>query len=117
VNDHQAAAQSLALHRGEAKSIAVLVPAAMVGAYWVDPEPGENVTLFRVLSATFFLLFGGFMVYLIQQLKTAQQLSQRHEQQLELGNRELKHRIAARQINGLRRLSKRTPPPRSTATH
>ena len=114
MNDHQAAAQSLALHRGEAKSIAVLVPAAMVGAYWVA---GENVTLFRVLSATFFLLFGGFMVYLIQQLKTAQQLSQRHEQQLELGNRELKHRIAARQINGLRRLSKRTPPPRSTATH
>ena len=46
------------------------------------------------------------MVYLIQQLKTAQQLSQRHEQQLELGNRELRHRIAARQINGLRRRSK-----------
>ena len=78
---------------GPTKSITLLVLLALVGAYWVDPTPGENAPLFRVLSATFFLLFGGLMVYLIQQLKAAQQLSQRHEQQLELVNRELKHRI------------------------
>ena len=78
---------------GPTKSLTVLVLSALVGAYWVDPESGENVTLFRVLSATFFLLFGGLMVYLIEQLKAAKQLSQRHEQQLELVNRELKHRI------------------------
>jgi two-component sensor histidine kinase len=78
---------------GPAKSLTVLLLSALVGAYWVDPAPHENVTLFRVLSATFFLLFGGLMLYLIEQLKTAKQFSQRHEQQLELINRELKHRI------------------------
>lgn len=78
---------------GPAKSITVLVLSALVGAHWVDPAPNENITLFRVLSGAFFLLFGGLMVYLIEQLKAAQQLSQRHEQQLELINRELKHRI------------------------
>ena len=78
---------------GPAKTIIVLVLSALVGAYWIDPAPGENDALFRLLGATFFLLFGGLMVYLIEQLKTAKQLSQRHEQQLELVNRELKHRI------------------------
>ena len=78
---------------GPTKSLTLLALSALVGAYWVDPESGENVILFRVLSATFFLLFGGLMVYLIEQLKAAKQLSQRHEQQLELVNRELKHRI------------------------
>ena len=78
---------------GPAKSITVLVLSALIGAYWVDPAPHENVTLFRMFGGGFFLLFGGLIVYLIEQLKTAKQFSQRQEQQLELINRELKHRI------------------------
>ncbi len=78
---------------GPVKSITVLVLSAALGAYWVDPAPHENVILFRVFGGGFFLLFGGLIIYLIEQLKTAKQFSQRHEQQLELINRELKHRI------------------------
>ena len=74
-------------------SIAVLVLSALVGTAWVDPAPGSSETVYRLVSLLLFLSLGGLNVYFVQRLKVANDQSAQHEAQLELINRELKHRI------------------------
>lgn len=74
-------------------SIVVLILSALVGTAWVEPAPGSSEIGFRVASLLLFLGFGGLNVYFMQRLKVANVQSVEHEAQLELINRELKHRI------------------------
>ena len=72
-------------------SIAVLVLSALVGTAWASP--GSSDMVFRVVSLVLFLSLGGLNVYFVQRLKVAKDQGAQHEAQLELINRELKHRI------------------------
>jgi two-component sensor histidine kinase len=73
-------------------SIVVLLISAVVGAYGFSPL-AEHDVLYRALAGAVFLLVGGVMIYLVSELKKAREKSLRHEEQLELINRELKHRL------------------------
>ena len=73
-------------------SILVLLISTILGAYSFSP-PIEQGALYRALAGGVFLLVGGVMIYLVNELKTAREQSLRHEEQLELINRELKHRL------------------------
>ena len=73
-------------------SVVVLLISMVLGAYGFSPPP-EQGTLYRVLAGGVFLLVGGVMIYLVAELKSARERSHRQEEQLELINRELKHRL------------------------
>ena len=73
-------------------STVVLLISTVLGAYAFSP-PIEQGALYRALAGGVFLLVGGVMIYLVGELKRARERSHRHEEQLELINRELKHRL------------------------
>ena len=72
-------------------SVIVLFISAALGAYGFSP-PDDRI-LYQGIAGGVFLLVGGVMVYLVTELKSARLRSRRHEEQLELINRELKHRL------------------------
>ena len=74
-------------------SIIVLLLSGLVGTAWVESPPGSTELVVRVVSLLLFLSLGGLNIYLVQSLKVANDQSSQHEAQLELINRELKHRI------------------------
>ena len=73
-------------------SIVVLLISAGLGAYGFAPLI-EQGALYRALAGGVFLLVGGMMIYLVAELKSARERGHRHEEQLELINRELRHRL------------------------
>ena len=74
-------------------SIVVLVLSGLVGTAWVEPAPGSTELIVRVVSCLLFFSLSGLNIYLVQRLKVANDQGSQHEAQLELINRELKHRI------------------------
>ena len=74
-------------------SILVLVLSGLVGTAWVEPAPGSTALIVRAVSWLLFFSLSGLNIYLVQRLKVANDQSSQHEAQLELINRELKHRI------------------------
>jgi two-component sensor histidine kinase len=70
----------------------VLVLSTLVGTAWADPT-GESPIAFYIASALLFLVIAGMIVFFVDALKAAHEKLRRQDQQLEMVNRELKHRI------------------------
>jgi len=74
-------------------SIAVLLMSALAGEAWVVPTPGSPEIVQRLVSVSLFFGLSGLNIYFVRKLKDANDRNVQHEAQLELINRELKHRI------------------------
>ena len=81
-----------AYYFGRGPGLLVLVLSTFVGTVWVDPS-GHSPITFYIASASLFLVVAGMIVFLVDALTTALEKLRRHEQQLEMINQELKHRI------------------------
>ena len=81
-----------AYYLGRGPGLLVLVLSTFVGTLWVDPS-GHSPITFYIASASLFFVVAGMIVFLVDALTTAVEKLRRHEQQLEMINRELKHRI------------------------
>ena len=73
-------------------SVIVLLISAGLGAYGFTP-PAEHGVLYQGLAAGLFFVVGGVVIYLVAELRKAHEQDRRHQEQLELINRELKHRL------------------------
>jgi len=78
---------------GLVPSVLVLLLSAVAGTAWMEPSPGTGAWTTRLTAAFLFVSFSGVLVYLVHSLKEARARAERHEAQLALINRELKHRI------------------------
>jgi len=78
---------------GLGPSILVLVFSAVAGAAWTPPPSGGNEIAFFVASFMLFIGLSGVNVALVHVLMTAHDELRRRDRQLEVINRELKHRI------------------------
>jgi two-component sensor histidine kinase len=74
-------------------SILVLVLSALVGTYWVEPPPGHDATAFYVMSFALFSAIAGINIALMHYLIKSLVKVKERDEQLNLINRELKHRI------------------------
>ena len=81
-----------AYYLGRSPGLLVLVLSTLVGTAWVD-SPGISPFTFYLASASLFMVVAGIIVFLVDALKTAHEKHRGQEQQLEMINRELKHRI------------------------
>jgi two-component sensor histidine kinase len=81
-----------AYYLGRGPGVLVLVLSTVAGTLWVEPF-GNNYIAVYAASALLFLVVAGMILFLIDALATAHEKLRRQEQQLEMINRELKHRI------------------------
>ena len=77
---------------GRGPGIFVLVLSTIVGTAWLDPIGRTSISSY-LASAVLFLTIAGMIVFLVHELKAARDKLRKHEKQLEMINRELKHRI------------------------
>jgi len=75
-------------------TLVALVACTLAGLNWVGPVPGEQTWAYRTIGGAVFALTAGMIVYLVEELKRARRISQAHEEELQLINRELTHRIS-----------------------
>jgi two-component sensor histidine kinase len=78
---------------GVGPSILVLVFSAAVGAVWTAPPAGASETAFLLASFLLFVGLSGVNVALVHVLLTTLEKLRQRDQQFEVINRELKHRI------------------------
>jgi two-component sensor histidine kinase len=81
-----------AYYHGRGPGLLVLILSTLAGTIWVDPS-GHSPIGFYVASALLFLVVAGMILFIVDALRTAHKKHGRQEQQLEMINRELKHRI------------------------
>jgi two-component sensor histidine kinase len=81
-----------AYYLGRGPGVLVLVLSTLAGTAWVDASGHTSISLY-VASAVLFLLVAGMILFLVDALTTAHEKLRRQEQQVEMINRELKHRI------------------------
>jgi two-component sensor histidine kinase len=81
-----------AYYLGRGPGLLVLVLSTLVGTAWTDPT-GQSAITFYMASALLFLAVAGMIVFFVDALMVAQKKLRQQDQQLELINRELKHRI------------------------
>ena len=81
-----------AYYLGRGPGLLVLVLSTLVGTAWIDPS-GQSPITFYIASALLFLAVAGMIVFLVDALMMAHEKLRQQEQQLEMINRELKHRI------------------------
>jgi two-component sensor histidine kinase len=71
-----------------------LLVCTFAGLYWIDEPAGAHAWAYHAIGGAVFALTAWMIVYLVEELQRARRLSQAHEEQLELINRELTHRIS-----------------------
>ena len=76
---------------GRGPGILILVLSTVVGTAWLDPTGQPQLSY--IASALLFFAVAGMIVFLVHELKAARDKLRQHERQLEMINRELKHRI------------------------
>ena len=81
-----------AYYLGRGPGLLVLLLSTLAGTLWVDPS-GNSPIGFYVASALLFIVVAGMILFLVDALRTAHKKHGRQEKQLEMINRELKHRI------------------------
>jgi two-component sensor histidine kinase len=70
-----------------------LLVCTLAGLYWIEPL-GAHAWGYHAIGGAVFALTAGMIVYLVEALQRERRLSQVHEEQLQLINRELTHRIS-----------------------
>jgi two-component sensor histidine kinase len=81
-----------AYYLGSAPGLLVLALSTVAGTAWVDPFGHSPISLYAT-SALLFLLVAGMIVFVVDRLSAAHEKLSQQEKQLEVINRELKHRI------------------------
>jgi two-component sensor histidine kinase len=81
-----------AYYLGSGSGVLVLALSTVAGTAWVDPSGHSPISLYAT-SALLFLLVAGVIVFVVDRLSTAHEKLSQQEKQLEMINRELKHRI------------------------
>jgi hypothetical protein len=81
-----------AYYLGRGPGLLVLLLSTLVGTVWVDPSGQSPISLY-VAATLLFLVVAGMILFLVDALTTAHEKLRRQDQQLEMINRELKHRI------------------------
>ena len=81
-----------AYYLGSGPGVLVLALSTIVGTAWVDPFGHSPISLYAT-SALLFLIVAGMIVFVVDRLSAAHEKLSQQEKQLEMINRELKHRI------------------------
>jgi len=81
-----------AYYLGSGPGVLVLALSTIAGTTWVDPFGHSPISLYAT-SALLFLLVAGMIVFVVDRLSAAHEKLSQQEKQLEMINRELKHRI------------------------
>jgi two-component sensor histidine kinase len=81
-----------AYYLGSGPGVLVLALSTVAGTAWVDPSGHSPISLYAT-SALLFLLVAGMIVFVVDRLTAAHEKLSQQEKQLEMINRELKHRI------------------------
>jgi two-component sensor histidine kinase len=81
-----------AYYLGSGPGVLVLTLSTVAGTAWVDPFGHSPISLYAT-SGLLFLLVAGMIVFVVDRLSAAHEKLSRQEKQLEMINRELKHRI------------------------
>jgi len=81
-----------AYYLGSGPGVLVLALSTVVGTAWVHPFGHSPISL-HATSALLFFLVAGMIVFVVDRLSAAHEKLSQQEKQLEMINRELKHRI------------------------
>jgi two-component sensor histidine kinase len=82
----------VAYYLGSGPGVLVLALSTVAGTAWVDPSGHSPISLYAT-SALLFLIGAGMIVFVVDRLTAAHEKLSQQEKQLEMINRELKHRI------------------------